>query len=438
MPTPRHAEITHRRVLGIAIPIVVSNATIPVLGAVDTAVVGQLGAAAPIGAVGIGSIVVTTVYWLFGFLRMGISGMASQARGRSDAAELSALICRGLVFGFILGLFIVAMKVPITGAAFLISPASPEVEGLAGDYTSIRFYPAPAAIAIYGITGWLIAQERTRSVLLLQIFLNGLNIALDFLFVLVLERGVAGVAEATLIAEWCGFALGIWICRDGFANGAWRNLPQIFDLAKIRRMATINVDIMIRSAILEVAFLSFLFYGASFGDVTLAANQVLLQFLHITAYALDGFAFAAEALVGFAVGARTRFALRRAVILASFWSVILVLVLSSVFAIAGPYIIDLMAKSQEVRAESRQYYLWLVAAPPMGVAAWLLDGIFVGATRTRDMRNAMLLSLLAYGFSVWIFVEPLENNGLWLSLMIFNLSRGVALGIRYLDLERMA
>ncbi|MDE0112386.1 MAG: MATE family efflux transporter [Albidovulum sp.] len=433
----RSAEITHKRVLGIAIPIVVSNATIPVLGAVDTAVVGQLGTAAPIGAVGIGSIIVTTVYWLFGFLRMGISGMTSQARGRSDTAEISALICRSLVFGFAVGLFLVAMKVPITRAAFMISPASQDVESLAGNYTSIRFFSAPAAIAIYGITGWLIAQERTRSVLLLQIWMNGLNIALDFLFVLVLERGVAGVAEATLIAEWSGLALGIWICRDGIANGAWRNFPQIFDFAKIKRMATINADIMIRSAILEVAFLSFLFYGASFGDVTLAANQVLLQFLHITAYALDGFAFAAEALVGLAIGARTRLALRRAVILASFWSVIMVLLLSSVFLIAGPYIIDLMAKSQEVRTESRQYYLWIVAGPLTGVAAWLLDGIFVGAMRTRDMRNAMLLALIAYGISAWVFVEPLENNGLWLSLMIFNLSRGIALGIRYLDLERM-
>ena len=436
MNAPYHGKITHRRVLGIAIPIVVSNATIPLLGAVDTAVVGQLGAAAPIGAVGIGSIIITTVYWLFGFLRMGISGMASQARGRSDSAELSALFCRSLIFGFIVGLFLVAMKEPLAWAAFLLSPASPEVEFMAAEYTSIRFFSAPAAISIYGITGWLIAQERTRSVLFLQVWTNGINIALDFLFVLELDRGVAGVAEATLIAEWSGFALGVWICRGALANGAWRKFSLIFDMVKIRRMVSINVDIMIRTAILEAAFLSFLFFGAGFGDVTLAANQVLLQFLHITAYALDGFAFAAEALVGLTVGARTRSCLRRSVVLTCIWSVFLVLAFSAAFAIAAPSIIDLMATSPAVRIESRQYYLWIVAAPIAGVAAWMLDGVFVGATRTRDMRNAMILSFLIYCASLWAFLDPLENHGLWLSLTILNLARGIALGIRYIELER--
>ena len=288
--------------LTIALPIVLSNATIPILGAVDTAVVGQLGQAAPIGAVGIGAVILTTIYWVFGFLRMGTTGLVAQARGAGEVAETGALLMRGLMIAFAAGLVFVVGQAAVFWAAFRLAPASAEVEALARSYLAIRIWGAPATIALYALTGWLIAMERTRAVLVLQVGMNALNVVLAVLFVLRLGWGVPGVATATLIAEWLGLLLGLWLCRAAFAGAQWRDWARVFDPERLRRMAAVNRDILIRSVILQASFTSFLFLGAGLGDVTLAANQVLLQFLSITAYALDGFAFAAEALVGQMLG----------------------------------------------------------------------------------------------------------------------------------------
>lgn len=312
--------VTHARVLKIAVPIVISNATVPILGAVDTGVVGQLGQAAPIGAVGIGAIIITSLYWFFGFLRMGTTGLASQAQGAGQAGEVAALLIRVILIGAAGGLMLVLLQQPLFWAAFRLSPASAEVEDLARGYMAIRVWSAPAAISIFGITGWLIALERTRSVLLLQLWMNGLNVVLDLWFVLGLDWGVNGVAGATFLAEWSGLALALWLCRDAFAGPGGRDRAQLFDRARWRRMLLVNSDILIRSLMLMGIFVSFLFLGAGFGDVTLAANQVLLQFIQITAYALDGFAFSAEALVGQAVGAASVARLRRGLVLASLWA----------------------------------------------------------------------------------------------------------------------
>ncbi len=292
------ARLTHKRVVNIAIPIVLSNATVPILGAVDTGVVGQLGAAAPIGAVGIGAVILSVLYWFFGFLRMGTTGLTSQALGAGDGREVTALLMRALLIGGAAGALLIAAQSLLFAGAFLLSPASPEVEAMARAYMRIRIWSAPAAIALYGITGWLIAQERSRAVMALQIWMNGLNILLDLWFVLGLGRGVEGVALATFLSEWSGLALGLALCRAAFAGRGWRDRARIFERARLVHMALINRDILLRSLMLQAIFTSFLFLGAGFGDVRLAANQVLLQFLEITAYALDGFAFAAEALVG--------------------------------------------------------------------------------------------------------------------------------------------
>ena len=291
--TAAASAITNRRVLAIAVPIVLSNATIPILGAVDTAVVGQLGQAAPIGAVGLGAVILATIYWVFGFLRMGTTGMVAQARGAGETAETGALLMRGLLIAAAAGLVFVAGQAAVFWAAFRVAPASPEVERLARAYLSIRIWGAPATIAIYALTGWLIAMERTRGVLTLQLAMNGLNVVLSVTFVLVLGWGVRGVAAATLIAEWTGLAIGLWLCRSAFAGDRWRDWARVFDPKRLRRMASVNGDILIRSVVLQASFTAFMFFGADLGDVTLAANQVLLQFLSITAYALDGFAFAA-------------------------------------------------------------------------------------------------------------------------------------------------
>lgn len=433
-----HEAITHRRVLNVALPIVLSNATIPLLGAVDTAVVGQIGAAAPIGAVGLGAVILVSIYWVFGFLRMGTTGLVAQARGAGDAAETGALLTRALMLAAAAGAVFVAGQAGVFWAAFRLAPASAEVEGLARSYLAIRIWGAPAAIGIYALTGWLIAMERTRAVLALQLWMNGVNAALDLWFVLGLGWGVEGVAIATLIAEGSGAALGLWLCRAAFAGAQWRDWPRVFDRGKLRRMAQVNGDIMIRSVLLQASFTTFVFLGAGFGDVTLAANQVLLQFLSITAFALDGFAFAAEALVGQTMGRRARADLRRAAILASVWGAVFAALLAAAFLLAGPRIIDAMAAAPEVRQAARVYLPWLVAAPLIGVAAWMLDGIFIGATRTREMRNAMILSTGVYLAALAVLLPALGNHGLWAALMVLNITRGITLGLRYPALEARA
>ncbi|MDF0600349.1 MATE family efflux transporter [Psychromarinibacter sp. C21-152] len=433
--TPEVGPLTHGRVLKIALPIVLSNATVPILGAVDTGVVGQMGLAAPIGAVGIGAVILTSVYWIFSFLRMGTTGLVAQAKGAGDTAETGALLTRALLFGATGGLALVVLQAALFWGAFALAPASDEVEGLARDYMAIRIWGAPAAIGIYAVTGWLIGMERTRGVLVLQFWMNGINIALDVWFVLGLGWGVQGVAVATLIAEWSGLAMGLWLCRAAFRGEQWRDWVRVFDPARLKRMLAVNADIMIRSVLLTASFTTFLFLASDLGDVTLAANQVLLQFLEITAFALDGFAFSAEALVGAAVGARDRGALRRAGIVSSQLGVAGAVALGVVFWVFGGTIIDLMTTSEAVRAEARIYLPWLVAGPLLGIAAWMLDGIYIGATWTREMRIAALQSTGVYIAALVVLLPWLGNHGLWLSLMILNVARGLTLWVKYPRME---
>jgi MATE family multidrug resistance protein len=431
------AELSHRRVLAIAGPIVLSNATVPILGAVDTGVVGQLGAAAPIGAVGIGAVILASLYWIFGFLRMGTSGLVAQAHGAGDHAEVSAGLMRALIVAGLAGLGLIVLQGPLFWAAFRLAPASAEVETLARSYLSIRIWGAPATIALYAFTGWLIALERTRAVLVLQLWMNGLNVGLDLWFVLGLGWGVTGVASATLIAEATGLALAIWLARGAFAGNLWR-ARTILDRARLAQMARVNTDIMIRSVALQASFTAFLFLGAGQGDVKLAANQVLLQFLEITAYALDGFAFAAETLVGQAVGARSVPRLRRAAVLTSQWGVGGAALLGGVFFLAGPAIIDTMTASPEVRETARIYLPWLAIAPLIGIASWMFDGIFIGATLTREMRNAMLVSVAVYALALAVLLPALGNHGLWAALMVLNATRGVSMARLYPRAEAKA
>ena len=432
---PSSTKLTHKRVLGVAIPIVLANATIPILGAVDTGVVGQMGLAVPIGAVGIGAIIISAIYWLFGFLRMGTTGLTAQAIGSNDHSETSALLVRGILIGLGAGLVLIMTQIPLFSAALGIAPASFEVESLAQEYLKIRVYSAPAAIAIFGITGWLIANERTRAVLVLMLLINSINIVLDFVFVLRLGWGVEGVAYATLIAEWSGLFFGLWLARKGFKNGYWRNWSQIFDRARLTKMAKVNSDILIRSVLLEIAFVSFLFLGSSFDDATLAANQVLIQFLNITAYAMDGFAFAAEALVGKALGAKNRLIFRRSAVMTSQWGFGSVVVMALAFYVFGNTIINVMTTAEDVRALSYEYLPWMVLAPLVGAAAWMLDGIFIGATRTADMRNMMFISFCVYLIALALLLPKYGNHGLWASLIIFSIARGVTLGYKYPKLE---
>ena len=429
-------EITHKRILHMAVPIVLGNITVPILGVVDTGVVGQLGEAAPIGAVGIGAWVLSALIWVFGFLRMGTTGMTAQVYGSGDRLETSAMLMRALMIAFVVGLGMIVFQAPLIWAALQASPASPEVESLARTYLKIRIFSTPAAVGLYAITGWMIAIERARGVMWLQLLMNAINILLDLWFVLGLGWGVGGVAFATLIAEWSGLAFGLYLCRDAFQIPGWANPKRILDRVILRRMAVVNSDILIRSLLLQAIFVSFAFVGASFSDVELAANQVLLQFLTVTAYAMDGFAYGAEALVGQAVGARNRRALRRASVMASYWAAGIAITMGLCFWLFGPWIIDLMTTAEDVRVVAKVFLIYMVLSPILGWPSWMLDGIFIGATRSADMRNMMAISALAYAVALYLLMPIYGNHGLWIALLISLTMRGITLFLRYPALER--
>lgn len=429
--------ITHARVLRIAVPIVLANMTVPLQGVADTAVIGQIPDATPIAAVAVGAALLSTILWIFGFLRMGTAGMTAQAHGAGDRAEVAALLTRSLMIGGAGGLLLVLLMGPAADLGFSVSPASGDVKTLAREYMDIRILSAPAAVAIFAINGWLGAQERTRAMLGLQVWIVSLNVGLNLLFVVGMNLGVPGLAWATVCADWTGLVLGLFLCRGAFSTPAWRDWPRVFDRARLRIMAVVNSDILMRSLMLEAVFLSFIFYySAGFGVVILAASHVLLHFIEIMAYALDGFAFAAEAMVGQAFGARALDRLRRAVWLTSLWGFVSNLAFAMGFAMAGGLIIDGMTKDPEVQQAARQFLPWIVLAPVVGLPAWMLDGIFIGATRTRDMRNMMAISALFYFAAATAFIPLWGPHGMWAALMIAFVARGITLGLRYPSLER--
>lgn len=437
-PESTMQEITNRRVLNIALPIIVSNATIPLLGLVDTAVVGQMGAAVPIGAVGLGGVILSTIYMVFTFLRMGTSGLTAQAKGRGDRREIALVLHRALSIAAICGAGMIVLHLPILAGAFALSPASDEVEDLARNYVSIRIWGAPATIALYAMTGWLIALEKARSVLMLQLWINVINIALDLLFVIVLGLGVSGVATATLIGEWAGFGMALWLCRDAFLPEFRSRWVEITEKAALKLTMTMNFDLVLRSLLLQASYTSFVFMSAGQSDISLAANQVLLQFLFLFSYLLDAFAFSAEALVGQAVGARSAAPLRRAALLCGKWALGGSLLLTVAALLGGQQLIGIMTTSPEVQAEAMRYLPWVWIMPLASFGSFILDGIFIGATMSRQMRNVMFKSLILYMAAVIIGVPLIGNHALWLGLIVMSLARTLLMARSYPQVEEKA
>ena len=423
--------------MSIALPIVLSNISIPILGVIDTGVIGQLGNPTAIGAVGIGAIILSAIYWLFSFLRMGTTGFVAQAQGRKDAPEVIALLIRGLLLGLACGFFVILIHPILFWLSFLISPSSNEVELLALDYMRIRIFSAPAIISTYAIMGWLIALEKTKYVLILQLTMNGLNAVLDFWFVLGMGWGVEGVAWATFIAEWFALLMGLAICfalSQNFPKIIW---TLIFSRTKIITILLVNRDIFLRSLMVEMIFVSFLMTSGKFGDVELAATQILLQFLHISSYGMDGFAFAAEVLVGQAVGKSNRSMLRDAVIKSGLWTFVIAICLALIYAFFGSFFIKIMTTSDEVILASEAFLIFIVLCPIFGALPFLMDGIFVGATRSIDMRNMMFLSLIIYVVSAYVLIDLYGFYGLWIALLVSYAARGISLLTRYPKLEKL-
>jgi MATE family multidrug resistance protein len=427
----------HRRVWALAGPIMLSNMTTPLLGAVDTAVVGQLPDAAYIGGVAIGAIVFSFLFWGFGFLRMGTTGFTAQAHGAGDRDELRATLLRPLALALGLGTLLIVLRAPIGMLAFDLLEASPEVEALAASYYEIRIWSAPAALVNYTVLGWLLGTQRARSVLVLQVAINGVNIMLDLAFVIGLGWGIEGVALASLIAEVGGAVLGLAIigrhlARDG-GRWDWERLRRRDRLVALFR---VNFDIFLRTLALIFAFGYFTAQSAKMGDLTLAANAILLHLQTVMAYGLDGFSHAAEILAGGALGARSRPAFQGAVRAATIWGFGGAVLVALVFAAFGPAIVGLFTVLPEVQTAAEAYLPWIVLLPLVSVWSFLLDGIFVGTTRTAAMRNAMAVSTLAYLGACWLLVPAFGNHGLWLSLTLFMAVRAITLGVAYPGLLR--
>jgi multidrug resistance protein, MATE family len=434
---PLKGDAGSRAVLAIAIPLILSNATVPLVGIADTAVVGQLNDPALIGGVSLGSTIFAMLFWAFGFLRMGTTGLTAQAAGAGDQAEIMANLYRPLIIALGGGVILFLLHVPAVIFTLKLVGGSAEVQTATADYFGLRIMSAPATLANYALAGWFIGLARTNLAFLLQLFLNLVNIALAIVLVLAANKGVKGAALAAVCAEYAALAAGLLVAgRILRANRVAR--VNVFDRAAFKRLLAVNGDIMIRTVCLMFAFTFFAAKGAQLGDVALAANSVLRSLSDLSAYVLDGFAFAAEVLVGQALGARSLPRFRQAVFLSSVWAAALAACVSAAFWAGGPLLIRFMTTTPSVQETAHDFLPWAVLTPVAGVACFQLDGIFIGATRTADMRNMMIVSLGLF-LAAWAILTPLfGNHGLWASIMVFYLARAITLGLRYPALEKSA
>ena len=436
MPTAG-AKVTHARVLAIAVPIMLSNVSEPLIGIVDTAVIGRLPEPYFIGAIAIGSLIFSFVYWGFGFLRLGTSGLSAQAYGAGDERELVAVLGRALIIGAGSGLLLVALSPFIEQLVLRFLEGSAEVELHAVTYFRIRIWSAPFALANFVLLGWFVGQGRAGMAFLLQVFLNVMNMLLDAVFVLGLSMTSDGVGFGTLIAEISAALLGFGvIARELRHRGLKVDAARILDAAKLKRTFAINRDIMIRTWCLVFAFWWHTSQGAKAGDVIVSANAILIHCFEVAAYLIDGFAYAAEALVGQAIGANDVQRYRDAVNISTVWALAVGAVLALIIYAAGPAIIDALSVNPDVRQTARIYLAWAALSAFAGVICFQLDGIFTGATRTADMRNMMIISIAIYLATWYAATRTLGNHGLWLALIVFFVVRAVTLGARMPELRR--
>ncbi len=432
-------RVGHRDVLVIALPITLSNATVPLIGFIDTAVIGQLGAAHLMGGVAIGAVIFNMLYWTFSFLRMGTTGLTAQALGAGQGREIAGHLLRALVLAVGIGAGLVVAQGMVKGLAFWLTGGSEKVLAAASTYYDIRIWAAPAGLVNFALLGWYIGLGRAGVAFALQLFLNLLNIGLALVLGLWLGLGVAGVAWAAVIAEYAAAVAGLGVAVAIAGRlGARAPISDSIDWRKTRRALSINGDLLVRSLTGYAALIVFTSEGAKAGDVTLAANALLYSIMMIAIYLIDGFAFAAEALVGRAVGAQDRGAFDRSVLLSTFWAAIFAGLCALVIWFIGPATIAFSAKSEAVQAAALIYLPWVALSPLLGVWIFQLDGIFTGATRTRDMRNMMVVSILVYLLAYHLLAKSFGNHGLWASFMLLFVVRALTLGSRYPAMVRSA
>ncbi|QCX51319.1 MATE family efflux transporter [Ralstonia pseudosolanacearum] len=423
----------HRRVLALAFPIVLANLTQPLLSAVDTAVAGHLPGPEYLGGVALGGVFFNFVFWGFGFLRMGTTGLVAQAHGAGDARGLRANVARALLLALGIGLALLVLQGPAIRFTLALLGASDAVTRMAGSYCHARIWSAPFALANYVVLGTLLGRQQVRLALLLQVFINLVNMAAVLGLVLGAGLGVGGIGAATAVADILGFALGMallrLLSRDGMRGLPPMTRAELLARDAWRRLMGLNADIFLRTACLLAAFGWFAHAGAQQGDVILAANALLLNFLTFMAYGLDGFAHAAEALVGAALGARDGRALRSAIRVSTLWSVLGAALFSLVYAVAGGTIIGWLTDQPAVREAARHALVWAALLPVVSVWGFQFDGVFIGATRTRELLLTMAFSALVFGLLAVALLPRWGNPGLWFAMLAFMALRGMTLGM---------
>ena len=429
----KNKRFNHNQVWQLALPMIISNISTPLLGLVDTAVVGHLGTAHYLGGVALGSMLFSFIYWGLGFLRMGTTGLTAQVFGLQDFDETRAILGRAIIIALLLAIAVMVLQVPISWVGFRMIEGEGVTETLAADYFFTRIWSAPATLTLYVISGWFLGMQNVRSPLMIVLLTNSCNIALDILLVNYLDMNVTGVALASVIAEYIGLLLAVILVRRTLKSnqGQWQ-VSSLLQGEKLKQMLQINQDIFIRTLCLIIAFAFFTLQGAKLGELTLAANAVLMNFQMFMAFALDGFAHAVEALVGNAIGARDKRLFKQSVNTSTYWAFIIAIGFAVTYAASGEMIIALLTDIPTVRQAAIEYLPWQVFMPIIAVWCYVLDGIFIGATLSKEMRNTMLVSLLLVYFPIWYLSQSMANHGLWLTMTAFLMARGVTMGIVYL------
>ena len=418
---------TDKRIFTLAYPIILANISIPVLSVTDTAVIGHLGALDVLAGISMGAVLIGSIYWFFGFLRMGVTGLVAQARAADQNVEVSSILIRGLIIGGAGGIILVAVHSFLFSSIFYFLEGDKDAEELAIKYMSIRILAAPFAISMFVFVGWLFGMGKTFHSLCLLVAVNLLNILLDIIFVKFLYLGIAGVAYATIISEICGFCIGVYLSREFLLNKERIKVKLIFLSNKWKSFILLNIDIVIRSTLLQSVFLSYLIFGTLFGSEVLAANHILLQITFLSAYALDGIAFSAEILVGEAIGKRRYEEFKKVVKSALKLGFIFSGVISVSIYSLGFLVVDLMTSIKEVRLICYDFIIWISIMPIVSVFSYVYDGIFLGAARGKEIRIAMCQSFAIFFTCAIVLIPLIENTGLWTSIVVFNSVRAITL-----------
>lgn len=433
---------TDRQILHIALPSIVSNITVPLLGLIDVSIVGHLGAASYIGAIAVGGMLFNMIYWLFGFLRMGTGGLTAQAYGRHDLEEVTRILLRSLSISLLLALALLLLQYPIRNIAFMCMDTSEEVRQLATLYFHICIWGAPATLGLYGFTGWYIGMQNSRFPMFIAITQNIVNIAASLFFVFALGMKVEGVALGTLVAQYAGLAMAclLWLA---YYRPLRKYLRQkaLFDRTEMKRFFQVNRDIFIRTLCLIAVTVFFTSTGAAYGDVVLAVNALLMQLFTLFSYFMDGFAYAGEALTGKYIGAKDNQSLRLTIRYLFKWGIALSLLFTLLYGAGGKSFLGLLTNDTSVISASEEYIYWVLAIPLAGFSAFLLDGICIGATATHLMLRSMLVASASFFLLYYGLHDTLGNHALWMAFIVYLSLRGVVQGgilyrMRHTNLHR--